>query len=85
MGDGYVDFAVATPGRLEEDDGYLFYFPSAPGCPGLTESEFPASGSLNSWGSADDFFDFYKESFTREYFRGSFPESVVDHPPAPSS
>jgi hypothetical protein len=64
MGDGYVDFAVATPGRLEDDDGYHFYFPSAPG---LTERELPASGSLNPWDSADDFFDFYKAYFTREY------------------
>jgi hypothetical protein len=84
MGDDYVDFAVATPGRLADDDGYLFYFPSAPGSPGLTERELPASGSLNSWDSADDFFDFNKEYFTREYFRESCPESVVDHPPAPS-
>jgi hypothetical protein len=84
MGDGYVDFAVATHGRLEDDDGYLFYFPSAPGTPGLTEKELPASGSLNSWDSADDFFYFYKDYFTREYFGESRPEAVTDKPPAPS-
>jgi hypothetical protein len=74
MGDGYVDFAVAAPGRLEDDDGYLFYFPSAPGAPGLTAGELPASGSLNSWDSADDFFDFYKEYFTREYTASPAPK-----------
>jgi len=76
MGDGYVDFAVASPGRLEDDDGYCFYFPSAPGAPGLTGGELPASGSLNPWDSADDFFDFYKGYFTREYTGESRPEAV---------
>jgi hypothetical protein len=85
MGDGYVDFAVAAPGRLEDDDGYLFYFPSAPGAHGLTDGELPASGSLNSWDSADDFFDFYKEYFTREYIGACIPQPVKDklHSPSP--
>lgn len=83
MGDGYVNFAVATPGSLEDDDGYHFYFPSAPGAPGLTDRELPASGSLNPWDSADDFFDLYKDYFTREYNAGGRPEAVVDEPLAP--
>ena len=81
MGDGYVDFAIATPGTLERDDGYHFYFPSAPG---LAANELPASGALNSWDSADDFFDFYKEYFTREYIGEAHPGTVVDEPPVPS-
>jgi hypothetical protein len=84
MGDGYVDFAVATPGSLADEDGYHFYFPSAPGAPGLTGEELPASGSLNPWDLADDFFDFYKDYFTREYVGGSRPEAVADRPHAPS-
>jgi len=84
MGDGYVD-RRRHPRQARRRRRLPLLLPVRPGTPGLPGRELPASGPLNPWDSGDDFFDFYKESFTREYFRGSFPESVVDHPPAPLS
>jgi hypothetical protein len=64
MGDAYVDFHITTPDLLEGEDGYHFFFPSAPR---LGDKELPASGSRNSWESADEFFASYKDYFTREH------------------